>query len=208
MRTLPALMLCALCCALSTPAAARIIVKCMGAGDEIATFRHSCPPGTTAVEEIKLVGVDGPRVPTMDAAASANPIVLYTVPDCDACDLVRQSFRGRDIPFTEIDVQDDAASQEEFRARTGSLTVPGIVIGERVLSGYSRDAIDTALLDAGYPIEDTRSKQTSPPPPARPDAPPTESADGAASEDDADSNSDDTRRPADVYDPDAGTGVD
>lgn len=203
MRTPHALMLCALFCSLSTTTSARSVVKCMDAGDEIATFRHSCPPGTTLIEEIELVGVDGPKLPAMDTAASTNPIVLYTVPDCDACDLVRQSFRSRDIPFTEIDVQDDAAKQEEFRARTGSLTVPGILIGERVLSGYSRDAIDTALLEAGYPIEDTRSKSIPPPPPASPDEPPTDSAGDAASEDE-----DDADGPADFYDPDAETEAD
>lgn len=178
MRTLTHAALWAVLCALTTPAAARTVVECVEA-DGTVTFRDSCPPEMTVKSVRELRGV-GPAGPHVAAAAAAFPIVVYTVPDCDACDLVRNALAGRHFPFREIDVQDDAARQEALRSRTGGLTVPAVLIGDQVLTGYSRDALDAALVRAGYPVEGLPAGTAVPPPadteaefeqpPASPDA--------------------------------------
>lgn len=189
MRMLTHAALWALLCALTAPAPARTVVECVEP-DGSVTFRDSCPPETTVKGVRELRGV-GPAGPNVAAAAAAFPIVVYTVPDCDACDLVRNALAGRNFPFREIDVQDDAARQEELRSRTGGLTVPGILIGDQVLTGYSRDALDDALARAGYPIEGLPAG-TAVPPPAAPADTATESAQPEAPPDapDADAGGD------------------
>jgi glutaredoxin 3 len=130
---------------------ARTVVECIDA-DGTSSFRDSCPPGMAKKGEKDLGGV-GPRTdPALGGAALAYPIVLYTIPACDACDVLRHSLTSRGLPFKEYDVSDDAARQTELQERTGGMTVPSATVGESVISGYNRDALDAALQEAGYPL--------------------------------------------------------
>ncbi len=151
MQTLSKIVVMAAAWLLTTNVGAVTVVECVDAEGN-SSFRSACPPGTTKKGEKHLRGTRAPEEPGMEEIAAANPITLYSVPDCDACDLVRNALAGRGIPFTETDVQDNAERQEELKAATGGLTVPALKIGERVLTGYSRDAIDGALEQAGYPL--------------------------------------------------------
>ena len=140
----------ALMASAASSVAAVTVVECVD-GEGNSSFRDKCPPGMTKKADKKLIGVGGTKEESMNALAEASPITLYTVPDCDACDLVRNVLTQRNLPYTEKDVQDNAASQDEMKAATGGLTVPALTIGSSVLTGYSRAAIDGALQQAGYP---------------------------------------------------------
>ena len=136
---------------LSVPAAGALtVVKCVDASGTV-TFMDTCPPGTTKEGEKRIRGIGGIDEPTLEEISAQNPITLYTVPDCDACDLVRNALNGREPPYTEKDVQDNAELQDELKATTGGLTVPAMVIGKSVSTGYNRSAIDNLLEQAGYP---------------------------------------------------------
>jgi glutaredoxin len=139
----------ALALALAPPAGAVTVLECVDA-DGTSSFRDKCPPGTTKKGEKQLLGVGGDDAPSIDELATTNPITLFSVPNCDACDLVRSRLDSRKLPYTEKNVQDDAALQEEMKAATGGLTVPAVTIGSKVLTGYSADALDGALDAAGY----------------------------------------------------------
>ncbi|MGE0483274.1 MAG: glutaredoxin family protein [Gammaproteobacteria bacterium] len=151
MRSLYPAAIAALLACSSAVIEARTVVECIDA-DGNSSFRDSCPPGMAKKGEKDLGGV-GPRTdPALGAAAIAYPIVLYTVPACDACDVLRHSLTSRGLPFKEYDVSNDAARQTELQERTGGLTVPSATVGENVISGYNRDALDAALQEAGYPL--------------------------------------------------------
>ncbi|MDH3690495.1 MAG: glutaredoxin family protein [Gammaproteobacteria bacterium] len=86
------------------------------------------------------------------AAASANaPLTLYTIPDCDGCDLVRNYLSKRGLPFDEKSVETNVAFQQELKARAGRLEVPALLVGDDAIKGYSTQALDKALAAAGYP---------------------------------------------------------
>lgn len=142
--------------ALPLPAAAQVGMKVVGCEDDDnpdATFRDRCPAGVKTVREHSIRVIRMPDPPAIDEIAAANPITLYTVPQCDACDLVRNMLTTNGLPFSEKDVQDNGEMQEELRAASGGLTVPATVIGTTVSTGYSRSALEAALVQAGYPIE-------------------------------------------------------
>lgn len=141
---------CLLALLVGTGAAALTVVECVDAAGN-SSFRDKCPPGTTKKGERRLHGVGGSDEPSVEEIAEAHPITLYSVPDCDACDLVRQMLSSRSLPFTEKDVQDNAEMQDELKSVTGGLTVPATAIGETVSTGYSRSALENALRAAGYP---------------------------------------------------------
>jgi glutaredoxin len=144
------------------------VAECVESDGE-AWFRATCPPGSTKVADKKLVGVIPDKPLTAADVAAATPVLLYSVPECDACDLVRHMLSERQIPFNEKSVHDNVANQEEMQQNTGGLSVPALMVGTNVLSGYSRSAIDSALNQAGFP----------PPPPA----PPSDSAAASAAAD-------------------------
>lgn len=130
--------------------AAVTVVECVDA-DGTSSFRDKCPPGTTKAGDRKLLGVSNNKAKTAAEVASTNPVFLYTVPNCDACDLVRNALSTRGIPVNEKNVEDNSANQDELKAKAGNLTVPAVIVGSTVLTGYNRSALDNALNQAGYP---------------------------------------------------------
>ncbi len=162
MQTLVKVVLFTVAALAAANASAVTVFECVDA-DGNASFRDKCLPGESKKTEKRLTGLGGLKPTSIDKVVEANPITVYTVPDCDACDLVRHALSGRNIPFTDKGVQDNAEMQEELKSITGGLTVPAMTIGDQVLKGYSRDAIDNALVSAGYPI---LSDEVPPPPPA------------------------------------------
>ena len=125
------------------------------------TYQDTPPPENVLYEEST---VDAPPAPLpedtsrgIEEAALANPVSLYTVPQCDTCDLVRMFLERHSVPFAEKDVRNNIEMQAELEQAVGSLTVPTLTVGDRVLDGYSSNAIRSALLEAGFPIVDARS---------------------------------------------------
>ncbi len=142
------------------------VVECVDAGGN-TSFRDKCPPGTTKAGHKVLLGVSPTKAKSTREITTDNPVVLYSVPNCDACDLVRNALSTRSTPFNEKNVQDDAASQNELKSKTGNLTVPSVLIGATVLTGYNRSALDSALNQAGYPRPDAAAVPGTPPPEAQ-----------------------------------------
>lgn len=130
---------------------ARTVAECIDVEGN-SSFRNQCPPGMTKKGEKKLRGIGGQNEPTVDQLAKDMPITVFSVPKCDACDLVRHRLNTHQLPFTEKNVQDDVKAQEELKAATGGVTVPSILIGTKSLSGYNGEAMDAALKEAGYTL--------------------------------------------------------
>ena len=134
---------------LACPASAITIVECVDA-DGNSSFSEKCPPGTVKKSEKKLFGV-GPGKPSAAEAAKNNPVTLYTVPECDLCDLVRSNLDARNIAYTEKNVAEDVELQTELMNAAGSVTVPTVLLGKKVFKGDPRAALQAGLTEAGYP---------------------------------------------------------
>lgn len=90
-------------------------------------------------------------------AAETYPVILFSIPICDACDLVRNMLRKNSVPFTEKDVNDNPPVQDELMNLAGQLSVPALAIGKTVIYGYNSVAIQEELTSAGY-LSDGESK--------------------------------------------------
>ncbi len=204
-------------------AGAVTVVECVDAQGN-SSFRESCPPGTAKKGEKKLPGkaggVAGPQVNVKEIAAK-HPVMLYTAPKCDACDLVRKQLQNRGVPFTEKDASNDIKVQDELKTLTGgtTITVPVVSVDKDVLTGYNQLALESALDKAGYPAKNAAKTATEggAPPPAgeagtapapAPDAgnPPADNGGGAAAAPPADTSPPaDATPPADAEAPPADT---
>lgn len=132
-----------------TVTAATTVVECV-APDGTVSYNAFCPPGSTKQAERRYVPEPGARRNALDAVLPA--ITLFSIADCDACDLVRNVLDTRDVPYNEKNVADNQEHQTELLSVTGgTLSVPTVLIGENSLRGYNRSAIENALNQAGYP---------------------------------------------------------
>jgi glutaredoxin len=137
---------------LSAPAWAVTVVQCKDKSGGV-TFRDRCPPEADQISAQKLAGVARSNADTKLAEVmQRNPVQLFSMPNCDACDLVRHQLQARKIQFAEHLVDADVAQQNALQALAGSLTVPAVAIGKQVVTGYNRAALDSALKQAGYPL--------------------------------------------------------
>ena len=104
------------------------------------------------------------------------PVTLYTAPLCGSIVAARALLNKRGVPFTEVQVADDA-SRQELKAASGADTVPTLVVGRSVHRGYSPESYE-ALLDSGRyprPGSSPQRAQAAPPDPdePKPEAAPT-----------------------------------
>lgn len=83
-------------------------------------------------------------------AAEKFPVVLYIATKCDSCDLARAYLDKRKVPYTEKNVEGDLKLQEELKKKVGALTVPTIIVGEKVMRGYLESLLEGELDAAGY----------------------------------------------------------
>jgi glutaredoxin len=114
---------------------------------------HDQPPADASyrVEEKNLGGSTRPKDDeSLAKAVEKYPIVLYSVPDCDSCDLARAYLQKRKVPFTEQNLNNPEV-QQALKKKTGSLSAPTITIGEKVMKGYVESLLAGELDDAGYP---------------------------------------------------------
>jgi glutaredoxin len=132
-------------------APALTVVECVDA-DGHSSFRDKCPPGMSVKSTKELRGKPQAAEPGVEEVANTNPVVLFSAPNCDACDLVRNQLERRKVPFAEKDSSTDAAIQAELAAVTGGpLTVPTVTVGAQKFTGYSKKELESALNQAGYP---------------------------------------------------------
>ena len=114
---------------------------------------HDRPPPANSPYTVQEKRISTPRERATDAnedAALKNPVVLYTVPSCTSCESARQYLKGRNVPFTEKNVESDVKLQQELKQKVGSLTVPAILIGAKVMNGYMESLLAGELDQAGY----------------------------------------------------------
>jgi glutaredoxin len=145
--------------------AARTVVECIDESGQ-KSFREFCPPGSLKKGEKKLQGKLAPGV-DVAAVAAKNPVTIYTIPKCDACDLMRLQLQQRGVPFTEKDASSDPVIQDELKALTGTkenlVKVPVLTVGKEVVGEYKPADVNAKLDEAGYPASSATGTAAIPP---------------------------------------------
>ncbi len=137
----------------SLPIQAVTVYECVDAQNN-SVFMDRCPPGTTQLTKKEFSAGRKAEGPDLRALATGTPITFYSVPDCDACDLVRIYLDNRGFPYTENNVVDSIELQDELKEKSGALTVPVVTIGDATVKGYNKPVMDSTLTKAGYPSSD------------------------------------------------------
>jgi glutaredoxin 3 len=75
--------------------------------------------------------------------------ILYTTEPCGFCRQAKALLEGRGFSFEEVNLAKDPEGRADLVARTGQMTFPQLVIGERSLGGFREllEAERDGLLD-------------------------------------------------------------
>ncbi len=86
-----------------------------------------------------------------------EPIVLYAVPWCQRCQRVRSLLAAAGVKYLEVNPETDPGAAESLREATGSLDVPALKVGDRLLVDPDPAALSEALgvdIPAGLEVYD------------------------------------------------------
>lgn len=80
------------------------------------------------------------------ASARRNvSIIMYSTSWCGVCGRARAYMQQRNIPFTDFDVEHDAAASARQRALNPRGSVPTITIDDDVMIGFSPDSLENRI---------------------------------------------------------------
>ena len=159
-------------------AQAEKLYKWVGKDGKVSYQDRPPPADAATVQEKDLSARRGSGAVGSDEASDAVknfPVVLYTVSNCNSCDDARSYLKKRRIPFSEKNVGNNPVLQKEMIAKVGQLSVPTIMVGSKIMSGYVQSLLAGELDQAGYPKEGKEGvEQVSEEEPPQEEAPPEE----------------------------------
>ena len=90
--------------------------------------------------------------PSADAGVSAvrPEVVVYVTSWCPYCREARDYLEAEDVPHRVVDIEASEAGAREYAARGGTGGIPLVAVGDETVEGWSAEATDDLLAQAGY----------------------------------------------------------
>jgi len=149
--------------AVSSSALAGKLYKWVDADGNVSYQDMPPPDGetykTTNLSDKKLGALKSETGETkMSDLAASTPITVYSVQDCDSCDTVKAYLQTRSIPFQDKMIDGNEELKQELLAKAKKMQVPALTVGDKVVFGYRRSEIESALSASGYPVKQAAEK--------------------------------------------------
>ncbi|MCK4321951.1 glutaredoxin family protein [candidate division WOR-3 bacterium] len=74
-------------------------------------------------------------------------IIVYSLPHCPYCTMVKNFLQEKGINFIEKDVSEDREAAKEMVKKSGNLGVPQTEINGKIIVGFDRIALEEELKD-------------------------------------------------------------
>ncbi|MFH1098498.1 MAG: glutaredoxin domain-containing protein [Candidatus Uhrbacteria bacterium] len=72
-------------------------------------------------------------------------VTVYSTPTCPYCVMVKDYFKSKNIPYTDVDVAADSTKADEMIKKSGQMGVPVIDIDGTTIVGFDKVKINAAL---------------------------------------------------------------
>ena len=72
-------------------------------------------------------------------------VTIYTTPTCSYCTMAKNWFRENGIKYTEYNVAQDTRRADEMVRKSGQMGVPVLDVNGRVIVGFNKPEIESAL---------------------------------------------------------------
>ncbi len=66
----------------------------------------------------------------------STKVTVYTTEPCGFCRQAKALLQSRGVPYDEINLAKDADGRAALVARTGQMTFPQVLVGERSIGGF------------------------------------------------------------------------
>ncbi|MDQ3936119.1 MAG: glutaredoxin [Actinomycetota bacterium] len=66
----------------------------------------------------------------------ATSVILYTTEPCGFCRQAKALLSSRGVRFDEVNLAKDAEGRAALVARTGQMTFPQVLVGDRSIGGF------------------------------------------------------------------------
>jgi glutaredoxin-like YruB-family protein len=76
-------------------------------------------------------------------------VKVYSTSTCPWCEKAKDYLKSLNVDFVTVNVSNDKAAAMELVKKTRQMAVPVIQVGENYIVGFNREAIDSALKEAG-----------------------------------------------------------
>jgi glutaredoxin 3 len=78
-----------------------------------------------------------------------SEVTVYSTDPCAYCARAKALLRSRGVEFTEVNLTKDPAGRAELASKTGMLTFPQILVGDRLIGGFTevQAAAESGRLD-------------------------------------------------------------
>jgi glutaredoxin len=116
------------------------------------TVYGDTPPDESKAKEIRIQSYDQPvevkdwgqvlRARSASGAVSGSGVTMFSAAWCGYCKQARAYFRAKAIPFTDIDVEKSDDGRRRYKELGGG-GVPIILVGSRMMQGFSEDAFES-----------------------------------------------------------------
>jgi glutaredoxin 3 len=63
-------------------------------------------------------------------------VILYTTEPCGFCRQAKALLQARGVDYVEVDLAKDHEGRAALVARTGQMTFPQIIVGDRAIGGF------------------------------------------------------------------------
>jgi glutaredoxin 3 len=82
--------------------------------------------------------------------ADTTRVILYTTEPCGFCRQAKTLLQSRGVTYDEVNLAKDPSGRADLVSRTGQMTFPQILIGERSIGGFREllEADRAGMLDS------------------------------------------------------------
>lgn len=74
-----------------------------------------------------------------------HTVTIYSTPTCPYCKMAKEFLTENKVEFTNLDVSSDEKAAEEMVKKSGQMGVPVIDIDGKIIVGFEREELKTAL---------------------------------------------------------------
>lgn len=76
----------------------------------------------------------------------AKKVKVYSTPTCGYCKMAKAWLKEHKIAFEDINVAEDEQARNEMIEKSGEIGVPQIEIGNKIIVGFDKEALEKELL--------------------------------------------------------------
>ena len=73
-------------------------------------------------------------------------VIVYSTPTCGYCKMAKAWLKEHKIAFKDINVAEDEDARNEMIEKSGEIGVPQIEIGNKIIVGFDKEALEKELL--------------------------------------------------------------